>query len=85
MYIEFDLPFGSATANAWDMVNQKLDQALNDWADRYNIEYCIKNVQYTKRVIFDDDRWYEFFILTWAPHSKYHSWQTYKLIKKNVH
>jgi hypothetical protein len=82
MYIEFDLPFGSATANAWDMVNQKLDQALNDWADRYKIEHCIKNVQYTKRVTFDDDRWYEFFILTWPPHGKYH---TYKLIKRNVH
>jgi hypothetical protein len=80
MYIEFDLPFGSATANAWDMVNQKLDQALKAWANRYEIEYRTKNVKYKKRVTFNDERCYEFFLLTWKSVDQQNFWTTYRLV-----
>jgi hypothetical protein len=80
MYIEFDLPAGSATAGAWGMINQWLDQALEDWANRYEIEYRTKNVKYKKRVTFDDERCYEFFLLTWNPTNQQNFWQSFRLV-----
>jgi hypothetical protein len=38
-----------------------------DWATQHHIAYTQKTVKYTHRLAFDDDRYYTFFSLTWAP------------------
>jgi hypothetical protein len=79
MYIEFALPGGSGGMAA-AMASQKLDQAIKAWASRYEIEYRTKNVKYKKRVTFDDERCYEFFLLTWQPVDQQNFWTTYRLV-----
>lgn len=66
MYIEFDLPTG-AGGMAAQYTNSVLTRNLLEWSQRYDIPYNKKIHKYKVRVTFDDDRYYEFFALTWNP------------------
>ena len=67
MYIEFSLPSGAhGMAAAYTL--QQIRQHLNDWSAKYNVEFLsIKTVKYTVRVTFADQKYYDFFALTWNP------------------
>lgn len=82
MYILFDLPTG-AGGQAAAYVNQLLTQELHAWSDRYQIPYNVKNVKYTKRVTFDDEKNYVFFAMTWSPKNTQfrHYLSNYRLIE----
>lgn len=66
MYIEFCLPTG-AGGMAAQYVNSVLNRNLHDWSDQYNIPYNKKMHKWTVRVTFDDEKFYDFFALTWQP------------------
>lgn len=66
MYIEFQLPDGSAGQTP-GYPNMLINRALHEWSDRYNIPYNVKNVKYFKRITFDDDAHYTLFSMTWNP------------------
>ena len=66
MYIEFDLHPGADGVTA-HYINSELTKNLLEWGNRYGIAYNKKIHKYTVRVTFDDDRYYEFFALTWNP------------------
>lgn len=69
MYIEFDLPQG-AGGMAAQYANNILNRELHTWSDLHNIPYNKKIHKYTVRVTFDQDKYYSFFAMTWAPKSK---------------
>lgn len=81
MYIEFTLPTG-AGGMAAGFVHQKLDKFLKHWASKFDIKYRTKLHKYTMRLTFDDDKHYQFFILTWNPEpGQYDSYyQKFKII-----
>jgi hypothetical protein len=78
MYIEFDLPNSNVSTY---VANQRLSQALVEWSEKYNIPYTTKLVKLKKRVTFNEDRYYEFFILTWTPKTKHSFWLNYRVIR----
>lgn len=79
MYLEFDLPQGAGgQAAAW--ANQVLNQALHEWSDKYQIPYNTKIVKYKKRITFDEDKFYDFFCLTWQAKTTHGFWTNYRLI-----
>ena len=67
MYIEFDLPQDESYTFVLTMI--KLN--IIDWASQHRISYTQKTVKYKHRMAFDDDRYYTFFALTWAPEPKF--------------
>lgn len=69
MYIEFQLPTG-AGGMAAQYTNSVLNRNLHEWSDRYSIPYNKKLHKWTVRVTFDDDKYYDFFALTWQPKSE---------------
>ena len=71
MYIEFTLPAGAGGLAA-QHVNAMLNKELHAWSDQYNIPYNTKIFKYTKRVTFDDEKTYAFFVITWNPTNKQH-------------
>lgn len=66
MYIEFQLPNGSA-GQAAAYANSLITKALHEWGERYNIAYNTKLHKYTRRVTFDDDAHYTLFSMSWNP------------------
>lgn len=79
MYIEFYLPMGAGGHTAaW--ANKELSREIEDWSVRYNIPYTTKIIKYTKRLVFNEDRFYNFFILTWKPKTRASFWANYRLI-----
>lgn len=70
MYIEFSLPNG-AGGQAAQYVNATLTRNLNSWASRYDIAYIKKIHKWTVRVTFDNEKYYDFFALTWHPSAEY--------------
>ena len=66
MFIEFQLPTGSAGMAA-GMMLQTIKRELNRWSERYNIAYTSKTVRYTHRVCFEEDKLYDFFVMSWNP------------------
>lgn len=68
MYIEFSLPIG-AGGYAAQYVNSVLNHNLHSWSDQYGIPYNKKTHKWTVRVTFDDEKYYDFFALTWRPES----------------
>ena len=68
MYIQFNIPSDGGGMPA-QYVNYWLKHNLKFWAERYNITYRTKDIKYTVRVTFDDDKLYDFFALTWNPKS----------------
>jgi hypothetical protein len=65
MYIEFSLVGGSAWAS------YEIDYALQEWSNKYNITYNVKNVKEFKRVTFDLDEYYSLFAMSWNPNQKH--------------
>ena len=70
MYIEFSLPTGAAAQSARH-ANMIINNELEAWSEKYNIKYQTKIIKYTKRVTFDDERFYSVFAMTWNPERKY--------------
>jgi len=69
MYIEFDLPTGAGGMVA-QYTHGALTRNLREWSEKYGtIPYTTKVHKYTVRVTFDDDKFYNFFVLTWQPRS----------------
>ena len=68
MYIEFSLFDVSGRVPA-QYTNEQLIQNLKSWSERYSIAYRTKNVKFTVRLTFDDNKLYNFFALTWNPKS----------------
>lgn len=66
MYIEFSLPIG-ASGLAAQHTCAALSRNLEEWSKRYNIPYVKKIHKYTVRVTFNEDKFYDFFTLTWQP------------------
>jgi len=66
MFIEFQLPTGSAGMAA-GMMLQTIKRELTQWSERYDIPYTSKTVRYTHRVCFEEDKLYEFFVMSWNP------------------
>jgi hypothetical protein len=70
MYIKFDLPTGAGGMVA-QYTHSALSQNLQEWSEKYGgIPYNKKIHKWTVRVTFDDDKFYDFFALTWQPKSK---------------
>lgn len=83
MYIEFTLPQG-AGGMAASIANHEIGKCLQEWSDKYGgIPYRKKNIKYTVRVTFDDDKYYDFFAMTWSPSpAKLSSWvKNYRFIE----
>lgn len=71
MYIEFQLPTGSA-GQAAAHANRIITLALHEWGERYQISHNSKIIKYIKRVTFELDEHYTVFSMTWNPDKKYH-------------
>jgi hypothetical protein len=87
MYIEFSLPNG-AGGMAAQYTHGALCRNLQEWSEKYgNIPYNKKVHKWTVRVTFDDNKFYDFFALTWNPKSdKMQSYLTdYRLIEPMNH
>jgi hypothetical protein len=79
MYLEFELPQGvDGQLSAW--ANNALNHSLHEWSDRYQIPYNTKIVKYKKRITFDEDKFYNFFMLTWQAKTHHSFWTSYRLI-----
>lgn len=70
MYIEFQLPTGAGGMSA-QYANSVINRNLNEWSERYQIEYQSKVHKWTVRVTFTDEKMYEFFALTWQPKARH--------------
>jgi hypothetical protein len=73
MYIEFTIPSdinGIHNRIPAHYTSTQLKQNLKSWAERYSIAYRTKDIRYTVRLTFDDDKLYDFFALTWNPKSE---------------
>ena len=66
MFIEFQLPTGSAGMSA-GMALQSIKREIDKWSQRYDIPYTSKTVRYTHRVCFEQDNLYNFFVMSWNP------------------
>lgn len=80
MYIEFRLPTGGGGMGA-QYVNWQIRQKLEEWAERYNVEYTTKNIKYTLRVTFEDESLYSLFALTFILPKEAGSYTNYRLIE----
>ena len=70
MYIEFTIPSdvnGIHNGIPAHYTTLSLKQNLKSWSERYNIAYRTKDIKYTVRVTFLEDKYYNFFALTWNP------------------
>ena len=79
MYIEFQLPNGSAGQAAAHSLTI-IRRALAAWSQKYNIQYTEKTIKYTHRVCFEDDNQYSFFAMTWNPDRKYYALGKWRII-----
>jgi hypothetical protein len=61
MFIEFQL------LDQPGMALHLIEQELDRWGKRYNIPYTSKTVKYTHRVCFEEDKLYDFFVMSWNP------------------
>ena len=66
MYILFHLPRGAGGASA-NYVHWQLTKNLQEWSAQYNIPYRSKVEKLLVKVTFDEDKYYDFFALTWRP------------------
>jgi hypothetical protein len=79
MYIEFQLPSGSA-GQAAAHANHIITTALHKWSEHYEIPYTTKLHKYKRRVAFNDDAHYSLFAMTWNPDKKYHVLSNWRII-----
>jgi hypothetical protein len=66
MYIEFSLRRGDGGLVSHHVI-AGIFQALDAWADRYNVTYNKKIIKYNLRVTFDNEQLYSHFAMTWNP------------------
>lgn len=71
MYIAFDLLNG----HHWIEVND----ALEEWREKYDIPFQTKTVKKVTRVVFASDELYSFFAITWNPTYAY--LKTYRVVE----
>lgn len=69
MYILFELPQG-AGGEAANYVHYQLRQNLQQWSEQYQIQYRSKTEKMQVKVTFDQDKFYDFFALTWQPRAE---------------
>ena len=65
MYIEFQLPSGSAGQAAAHKL-LLIRRAVVDWSIKHSITYTEKTIKYTHRVCFADDSMCNFFALSYT-------------------
>jgi hypothetical protein len=63
MYIEFQLPNGSAGQAAAHTLLVIRKQVV-EWATKHSVQYSEKTVKYTHRIVFEDDSMCNFFALS---------------------
>jgi len=82
MYIEFELakPDALNPGLVSYRANNIIDQALEDWSDRYQIPYKTKREKYKKRVTFDSDDSYSLFAMTWNVDQKFHALSRWRIV-----
>lgn len=73
MYIEFYL-------SHWPDHASELTQALDEWSLQYQIPYRSKTVKNKKRITFNEDKFYNFFVLTWPAKKHHEFWTNYRVI-----
>lgn len=61
MYIEFSIPNDADIAGLAFLV---IRRRVIDWSNKYQIAYTEKTIKGKHRVCFDQDKYYEFFALT---------------------
>jgi hypothetical protein len=71
MYIAFDL------VNFHHLID--IQDALDEWQEKYDIPYQIKTVKKVTRVVFASDELYSFFALSWNPPHAY--LKTYRVVE----
>jgi hypothetical protein len=68
---------------AFDLVNQQhwndIQDALDEWQEKYDIPFQIKTVKKITRIVFASDELYSFFALSWNPPYAY--LKTYRVIE----
>lgn len=70
MYVEFQLPNGSAgQAAAHTLILVR--RAVVEWAVKHNVTYTEKTIKYTHRVCFADDSMCNFFALSYVGPGKF--------------
>lgn len=66
MYLAWHLPRdGHEIITAY--YRHTLHEKLQQWSRQHGINFKFKRVKYTCRLCFDNDSWYNFFMLTWDP------------------
>jgi hypothetical protein len=71
MYIAFDLVY----QHHWN----DIQDALDEWQEKYDIPYQTKTVKNVTRVVFASDELYSFFAITWNPPYAY--LKTYRVVE----
>jgi hypothetical protein len=71
MYIAFDL----VSQQHWN----DIQDALDEWQEKYDIPFQTKTVKLVTRVVFASDELYSFFALSWNPPYAY--LKTYRIIE----
>jgi hypothetical protein len=74
MYIEFNLVASSGRAS------YEIDYALQEWSNKYNIPYNVKNVKEFKRVTFNLDEYYLLFAMSWNPDQKHPALSKWRIV-----
>jgi len=68
---------------AFDLLNFRhltdIEEALNEWQEKYDIPFQIKTVKKITRIVFASDELYSFFALSWNPPHEY--LKTYRIIE----
>ena len=68
---------------AFDLLNFRhltdIQEALDEWREKYNIPFQLKTVKKVTRVVFASDELYSFFALSWNPPYKY--LKTYRVVE----
>ena len=68
---------------AFDLVNQQhwndIQDALDEWQEKYDISFQTKTVKNITRVVFASDELYSFFAITWNPPYAY--LKTYRVVE----
>lgn len=79
MYIEFSLS-DVTSVGASAFTSHQIDQALQEWAYKYNILYNVKNIKYFKRVTFESDEYYSLFAMTWNLDGKLYTLSQWRIV-----
>lgn len=62
MFIEFS--YNNKNRDNYYWLLEKTHQYLGEWSRQYQINFTKKVVKYSLRLCFDDDKYYDFFMMT---------------------